>query len=149
MKHLGFLHMSLLLLLLLSATSVTNAYCSSPNNKPAISRRGFALSLPFIAAAAAAATPTISNALDMDAFMKKELESDTSPKETQMSDDEALCRFGQPSKDTGEACVRAGLPTTKKSGVDAFGKVDRGDYVRCKPDYVYNGTKLVNVWKCQ
>ena len=42
-----------------------------------------------------------------------------------MSDDEALCRFGSPSKKVGEACVRAGMSTKRPSGVDAFGTVDR------------------------
>ncbi|CAB9516239.1 expressed unknown protein [Seminavis robusta] len=82
-------------------------------------------------------TPTL--ALDMDAFMSQELSSnrgnDASLKE--MSDDEALCKFGQPSKERGEACIRMGLPTTlKKGGVDAFGNVDRGTFVRCKIIYV-------------
>ena len=42
-----------------------------------------------------------------------------------MSDDEALCKFGSPSKKVGDACVRAGLSTKRKTGVDAYGNVDR------------------------
>jgi len=48
-----------------------------------------------------------------------------------MSDDEALCKFGSPSKKVGDACVRAGLSTKRKTGVDAYGNVDR--------EYLYNG----------
>jgi hypothetical protein len=69
-----------------------------------------------------------------------------------LTEDEALCRFGQPSKKTGEACVRAGLSTKRPSGVDAFGSVDRGTFVKCKPNYVEdpkNPGFLINQWQCQ
>ena len=60
-----------------------------------------------------------------------------------MTDDEALCRFGQPSKGRGDACVRAGLSTklsSKPGAVDAYGNVDRGDFVRCSFQYVEDPT---------
>ena len=122
------------ILLLLVTLGVCHAFSSK------LSRRSFLIA-PLIAA------PTAAMALDMDAFMNKELEMDSTvcdertnkrcqPK---LSDDEALCRFGSPSKGTGEACVRAGMPTAKAGGVDAFGKLDRGDYVRCKTVYEDDG----------
>lgn len=66
-----------------------------------------------------------------------------------MSEDEALCRFGQPSLAKGDACVRAGLPTAplKKGGVDAFGQVDRYDsdeFVGCLVGLIL----LVAWWVC-
>lgn len=97
------------------------------------------------------------SALDIDSFIQNELKSDACDDKTskkckpKLSEDEAMCRFGQPSPKTGEACLRAGLPTKRPSGVDAFGKVDRGDFVRCKANYVEdpkNPGFLVNVWKC-
>jgi hypothetical protein len=105
---------------------------------PSESRRHF-LAGSFAATVAAMTTwamPTL--ALDMDAFMAKELTSTTTVASAKkLSDDEALCRFGQPSKARGDACVRAGLSTTlKKGGVDAYGNVDRGTYVRCQIIYV-------------
>jgi len=67
-------------------------------------------------------------ALDMDAFASQELKSSSSSSSrsgsdgNKMSDDEALCKFGQPSKQRGDACVRIGMSTTlKKGGVDAYG----------------------------
>ena len=106
-------------------------------------------------------TPQSAGALDMDAFVAKELAlsnkdsncDDRVDKKCQrkMSDDEALCRFGQPSQATGEACLRANMSTKRSSSVDAFGKVDRGDYLRCKAKYVDDGksNKLVKEWDCK
>ena len=73
-------------------------------------------------------------ALDMDAFMNKQLQQDT-PKE--LTDDEKACKFAAPGQEKGEACVRAGMPTTSKGGkgVDAYGNLDRGDFVKCKISY--------------
>jgi len=97
--------------------------------------------MPFatIAASIAFQTPLPSNALDMDAFIKSELESD---KKKDFTDDEALCKFGAPGRDKGEACVRAGLSTAgaKSGGVDAYGKIDRGTFERCKKKWdIVNG----------
>jgi hypothetical protein len=63
-------------------------------------------------------------ALDVDAFMAKELDNKKVVSK-EMSDDEALCKFGSPSKKVGDACLRAGLSTKRPTGVDAFGNVDR------------------------
>eukprot|EP00532_Pseudo-nitzschia_australis_P007054 CAMPEP_0168175370 /NCGR_PEP_ID=MMETSP0139_2-20121125/7084_1 /TAXON_ID=44445 /ORGANISM="Pseudo-nitzschia australis, Strain 10249 10 AB" /LENGTH=151 /DNA_ID=CAMNT_0008093749 /DNA_START=134 /DNA_END=589 /DNA_ORIENTATION=+ len=114
-------------------------------------RRSTILAFPafaMIAGTFTASSPSL--ALDMDSFMAKELDSTkVAPK---MSDDEALCKFGAPSKGTGNACLRAGLPTKRSTGVDAFGTVDRGTFVRCKPNYVddpKNKGMLINIWDCQ
>ncbi len=98
-----------------------------------------------------------SYALDMDAFIQKELSNDScddrvSKKcQPKLTDDEALCRFGQPSQATGEACLRAKMSTKRSTGVDAFGKVDRGEYLRCKAKYVDDKqtNKLVKEWDCK
>ena len=97
------------------------------------------------------------NALDIDSFMQKEIENETCNEKTdkkckpKLSDDEALCRFGQPSRETGEACIRSGISTSRKGGVDAFGAVDRGTFTRCKAKYIDDGKsdKLVKTWVCQ
>ena len=94
------------------------------------------------AAYAVGSDPGLANALDMEAFANAELSSSECnekidkkcvPK-TKLTDDEALCKYGMPSQGKGEACVRAGKSTAPKTpgGVDAFGKVDRGNFVRCK-----------------
>ena len=101
----------------------------------------------FLATTAAITTTTTSasskcvvSALDMDAFIQSELSKDSQA--TQLSEDAALCKYGFPSPKTGEACVRAGLPTTRLAGgVDAFGQADRGDFVRCKQFYDNNNNK--------
>lgn len=117
-----------------------------------ISRRSI-LALPFLAAAT---SPSVALSLDMDAFMNQELSKEEcdpriskkcTPKK--LTDDEALCKFGQPSKERGDACVRAGLPTKlSKNGVDAYGKVDRGDYTRCKQFYALENNKYKKVTEC-
>lgn len=111
---------------------------TNSSSQPQQSRRSV-LALPFIATAT---VPSIANALDMDAFMNQELSKDdcdsrTSKKCVQkLTDDEALCKYGQPSKERGDACARAGQSTKlSKSGVDAYGKVNRGDFTRCKQFY--------------
>lgn len=102
------------------------------DSAPACNRRSILASLG-VAGSVLATSSSPARALDMDSFMSQELS--TSSKK--MSDDEALCKFGQPSQERGNACVRAGLPTTsKQGGVDAYGNVDRGNYVRCKIVYV-------------
>lgn len=69
----------------------------------------------------------------MDAFMSNELsKSDT---KRDMTADEGLCKYGEPAKKTGEACVRAGMSTKRTDTLDAFGQVDRGDFIRCKTYY--------------
>lgn len=128
---------------------------------PSSSRRLFITSLASDAFLLTVGTRQSSHALDMDAFIAKELSlsndsstcDDRVDKKCQrkMTDDEALCRFGQPSQATGEACLRANMSTKRSSSVDAFGKVDRGDYLRCKAKYVDDGksNKLVKQWDCK
>mmetsp|Transcript_982 Transcript_982/g.2531 ORF Transcript_982/g.2531 Transcript_982/m.2531 type:complete len:184 (+) Transcript_982:179-730(+) len=103
---------------------------------------------------AVSSKPAPSVALDFDAFVSRELGTNNNGRvePAKMSDDEALCKFGAPSKATGNACLRAGLSTKRPTGVDAFGSVDRGDFVRCKPNYVDDPKRpgmLINVWDCQ
>jgi hypothetical protein len=99
------------------------------------SRRAFVTST-----AAALLAPTLRTpSLDMDAFAQQELAASASASNPTLSGDAALCRYGFPSPETGAACVRAGLPTRRAtSGLDAFGKVDRGDFVRCNQFYETN-----------
>lgn len=89
------------------------------------------------AAAAAAVVVTLPNspasALDFDAFESSLISNDSFKPE--VSDDEALCKFGAPGKAMGEACERAGIQRKIPGGVDANGKVDRGDYLKCKYEY--------------
>lgn len=128
---------------------------------PSTSRRLFLSTVTTDSILLTVGTQQSARALDMDAFIQKELAlskndsncDDRVDKKCQrkMSDDEALCRFGQPSQATGEACVRAKLSTKRSSTVDAFGKVDRGEYLRCKAKYVDDGksNKLVKEWDCK
>jgi hypothetical protein len=93
-------------------------------------RRGFVQKI--VAVAASSTFTTGASALDMDAFANSQLDS-----KKELTSDEALCKYGQPSPATGEACVRAGMSTERsKGGVDAFGtRPNRGDFVRCKFPY--------------
>ena len=130
------------------AFSTNDMSSKQTTSSPEMSRRSIFATIPF---AVIASQSSNSNALDMDAFMQKELSSSSSSSNKKMSDDEALCRFGQPSQATGEACLRAGMSTKRPTGVDAFGKVDRGDYMRCKAVWVDPGPneKLTKEWRCQ
>lgn len=124
--RLGFVGALLLYMILSTATALT----------PQSSRRAFLACAAAAAATARTVLPT--HALDMDAFVQQELSKDNA--KTQLSQDAALCKYGFPSPATGEACLRAGLPTTRlASGVNAFGQADRGDFVRCKQFYQDNG----------
>lgn len=113
-------------------------------------RRSFLLTLPCIAT-----SPVW--ALDVDAFITAELSKDdcdpSSKKcipKAKLTEDQALCQFGQPSKDRGDACVRAGMSTQlKRGGVDAYGKLDRGDYIRCKQFYELENGKYVKKTECK
>jgi len=117
-----------------SMTSTTAQSCGSHG-------RRHLLSLSFLSVATSfSAYCTPAQALDVDAFMSQELiqpSSDSQQSNKKLSDDQALCKLGQPSKARGDACVRAGMSTLLKTGgVDAYGNVDRGDYKRCKVEYV-------------
>lgn len=133
------------LLLLVAIPSAVQSYSiQPPHNRSQLSRRSV------LAGIAAATIPTLANALDFDAFVNQELDQDNKKSTTKLSEDEALCQFGQPSSETGEACVRAGMSTKRPTGVDAFGKVDRGNFTRCKAVWVDPGPnqKLVKEWQC-
>lgn len=114
-----------------------------------ISRKNFLSSV--LTAAGAATTTTVLSpsavlALDMDAFMEKELQKDT-PK--QMSDDERMCKFGAPGTERGEACKRAGMSVNAGgSKVDAFGNIDRGNFVRCSTSYPMINGQYVKTVTC-
>lgn len=77
-------------------------------------RRSALLSL-FGAAVGAAFVPSSATALDMDAFVNSQLDNDTKncdPKKDskcvpKLTEDEALCKYGQSGQARGEACVRA------------------------------------------
>lgn len=123
---------SSIILLLLGASDSFGYQVRSPRTKvqtpaspPDSTRRFTVLAFPAIAMASGilASNPSRSEALDMDSFIAKELDNKKEP--PKMSDDEALCKYGQPSKATGNACLRAGLSTKRPTGVDAFGTVDR------------------------
>lgn len=94
---------------------------------------------------AAVIAPSVARSLDMDAFASQQLSASgstqggSSSSSGALTEDQALCKFGQPSPQRGEACLRAGMSTkpSKKGGVDAFGQVDR--YV----DYFLN-SKFAN-----
>jgi hypothetical protein len=152
--------------LLLGLSDVpTPINCYSPPRQPVqrgplasipskVSRRSFLVTLPLVTGLS---TPD-ANALDFDSFIQGELDATPCDEKTskkckpQMTKDQAMCRFGQPSPETGNACLRAGLPTTRPGGVDAFGKIDRGDYVRCKGIYVDDPERkgmLMKQWVCQ
>ena len=107
-------------------------------------------------------TPRPAQALDIDAFVQKEMANEVCDDrlnkkcQPKLSDDQALCRFGQPSQETGQACLRANMSTQRGGGgLDAFGKVNRGNYLRCKATYVddqsptSSSNKLVKQWNCQ
>lgn len=151
--------------LLLAQTSVTAALSTSPvttkpksferqscreerqqNLKACSGRRAFFKNASLVLPMVLSIDPAI--ALDVDAFMNKELDTDN--KKTKLTDDEALCKFGSPSKETGNACVRAGLSTARaKGGVDAYGNVDRGDFVRCQTSYPMVDGKYVKTVICK
>jgi hypothetical protein len=85
-------------------------------------------------------------ALDIDAFMNTELqESNTKGKPT-LTHDQSLCQYGAPSRETAEACVRANMSTKRTNSLDAFGTVDRGDYVRCRTYYDDKGDRYEREW---
>ena len=139
----GILAATTIMVLLMSCAS--SAYQPHQPQSPKTSRRAFLASAAGAAAAAAVMAPTaptmIAQALDMDAFVQQELSKDNDT--PALSEDAALCKYGFPSPQTGEACLRAGLPTTRgTTAVDAFGQANRGDFVRCKQFYEDDGKGL-------
>ncbi|GMH77646.1 hypothetical protein TL16_g07481 [Triparma laevis f. inornata] len=77
----------------------------------------------------------------MDAFAASSL---TPPPPSKMSEDAAMCRYGQASKQRGEACDRAGI--TKKGIED--GVVDRGTFQKCKENWEMKSGKWESTWVC-
>jgi len=88
-------------------------------------------------------------ALDFDAFESSEITKDETKSAPVLSDDEALCRYGAPGKAMGEACERAGKKPNLPSFVDATGKVDRGDYLKCRYEYPIVGGEYVKTRVCK
>ena len=135
---------------IVATTTVTTALTSnSPNNQQ---RRSFlntsVVAIVGFTGATAISQPSI--ALDMDAFMNNELAKDSKKEEVKpVNDDATTCRVGAPGKETGDACVRAGLPTTRKTGVDAYGNLDRGDFIRCTTSYKIENDKYMRIVTCQ
>ena len=75
-------------------------------------------------------------ALDFDAFESSMLSKDwAGSAPATMGDDEALCRYGAPGRAMGEACDRAKIKPKLPNFVDATGKVDMGDYLRCRNEF--------------
>jgi hypothetical protein len=102
------------------------------------SRRTFLSISTGVAAGVVVGPPTAANALlDMDAFAKQQL-GGTNDQPPPLSEDAALCKYGSPAPATGAACERAGLSPKRVGTLDAYGNVDRGDFVRCKQFYDNN-----------
>jgi hypothetical protein len=114
-----------------------------------IRRRIF--SLPLVVCVNTAFMPKSDcNALDVDAFIKKELGNEEKSTTKNYSSDEALCKFGQPGKDRGDACVRAGIPIASPGkSVNAYGEIDRGSYIRCKQFYELEEEGYVKKTVCE
>jgi len=98
---------------------------------------------------ASAAAAVILALLDFDAFESSEITKDEKKSVPILSDDEALCRYGAPGKAMGEACDRAGKKLNLPSFVDATGKVDRVDYLRCRYEYPILGGGYVKTRVCK
>lgn len=79
--------------------------------------------------------PKTARALDYDAFESSIITKDSSKLQPKLNDDEALCKYGAPGKAMGEACSRANIQRTLPGGVDVTGKVDRGEYLKCRYEY--------------
>lgn len=94
-------------------------------------------------------SPQPALALDFDAFESGEISKDTSSSAPKLNDDEALCKYGAPGKAMGEACERAKIQRKIPGGVDATGKVDRGDYLKCRYEYPIVGGEYVKTRVCK
>ena len=138
-------------LLVLAYVAVFNIEYICALSSIAKTRRNFFKAVTASATATAGIATTIpvtpASALDIEAFTNKAIEQDA---EKPMTDDERTCKFAAPSQQKGEACERAGMKTTtgKKGGVDAFGNIDRGSYVRCMTSYPMIDGKYVKTVTC-
>ncbi|KAL3763403.1 hypothetical protein ACHAWU_001976 [Discostella pseudostelligera] len=110
----------------------------------------FRHSIAMVTLASTISTSTTAFALDMDEFesniLSKDTTNDISPK---LNDDEALCKYGAPGKAMGEACARANIQRKLPGDVDVSGKVDRGDYLKCRYEYPIIGDKYVKTRVCK
>ena len=108
------------------------------------------LSAAVTASSSSVVHPSTVLALDYDAFESSALTTDEyksrSPK---LGEDEALCRYGAPGKAMGEACARANARPNLPNFVDANGKVDRGDYLRCRYEYPIIDGEYVKTRVCK
>ncbi len=110
-------------------------------------RNFFKVTTAGLATATSALSPSSAFALDMDAFMNNAIQQDA-PKE--ISDDERTCKYAAPGRERGAACERAGMSTkVKGSGVDAYGNIDRGDFVRCTTTYPIIDGQYVKTVTCE
>lgn len=139
---------SIMIFVILSIVSPT-CHCIAYSH-----RRRLMISLPFVTAASHAQPISTVNALDVDGFIERELTNDSKERKRNLKADEALCKYGQPGKDRGDACVRAGIPIKdvygKKNGtVNAYGEVDRGSYVRCQQFYELEEEGYVKKTYCE
>ena len=105
--------------------------------------RGASRTFPVAVAALFTATAPLrrpARALDFEAFESGQISKDSSAASPELSDDEALCKYGAPGKAMGRACERARMKPRLPTDVDATGKVDRGDYLKCRYEYpIVNG----------
>lgn len=130
---------------------MTNCCACALSYSLGFSRRSFLVvggTTAAVVASTMSASPALA-ALDMDAFVNAELqESNTKGKPT-LTHDQGLCQYGAPSRETGEACVRANMSTKRTNSLDAFGTVDRGDYVRCRTYYDDKGDRYEKRVVCE
>jgi hypothetical protein len=131
--------MKFLVLILLLSIIESIYSISSPQSRRRI------MSIP-LAIVIASEGPLKSRALDMEAFMTSELQKSNPPK---LTDDQLLCQYGAPSRNTGDACIRAGMSTTRTGTLDAFGNAYRGDFIRCKTFYDDKGDRYEKRVVCQ
>lgn len=133
-----------------------NNNCSDDGNQLKLHRRRDALnnilrnSIAMVTMISTISSITTAFALDMDAFesniLSKDATNDISPK---LNDDEALCKYGAPGKAMGEACARANIQRKLPGDVDVSGKVDRGDYLKCRYEYPIIDGQYVKTRVCK
>lgn len=93
--------------------------------------------------------PHTAAALDFDAFESSQISQDSTSANPDLSEDEALCKYGAPGKAMGEACKRANMKPRLPQNVSADGKADRGDYVKCVDQWSIVGDKYVKTRECK
>ena len=124
-----------------------------PTRRRDVLDAGFRAAASFLVAVSATSSSSpnaaVVLALDFDAFESSEITKDETKSAPILSDDEALCRYGAPGKAMGEACERAGKKPNLPSFVDATGKVDRGDYLKCRYEYPIVGGEYVKTRVCK